>query len=782
MRDTDSNPLSEEIEAFRESARDFVARQSAHERLRALRTQAPAIDRAVWRQIGEMGWGGMLVAEDDGGLGLGLPHACAVLEEVGRALLPEPVTGALMLPAAVLSHLPSTPSRDKLLAHAIEGHGVIGLAWQERDELEAECLTTRAERRGDVLILNGAKLRVVPGGAADKWLVTVDLASEGPAIVSVDARAAGLQYEHLKRVDASAMANLSFRDVQVSARDALVAVGQPVRAALAYGLETARVLQAAELLGTAEQAFEITREYLQTRVQFGKPIGANQALQHRMVDAYMQIALARAGLQVATLAASGDARAYAIAASRAKARCSEAALHIGRLAVQFHGAMGYTDECAVGLYLKRALHLASWLGNAPAHRQRFLELQTGEPDQAAAQPVAEGIGVPASVDPRGVDWSAMPDASFRALLRQFFREHYPENLRHVQHRLHWPEIRHWYMTLSREGWLAPAWPRRYGGMELPSDKLIAFIEEQEAYGVARMPDQGLINLGPLLIAHGSDEQKQYWLPRILSGENIWCQGYSEPNAGSDLASLRTQAVLDGDTFVVNGQKIWTTLAQDATHIFMLVRTGQFERPQQGISFLLAELSSPGVTVRPILNIAGEEEFCEVFFDNVRVPAANLVGAMHDGWRVAKSLLGHERIFIGSPKTAQYTMQQLLVLARGKGEFDDPVFRSRLSQLYLDLADLRSLYSEFAEYVKRGEELPPSVSLLKIWSSETYTRLGLLLMEAAGDDGGTYQSLNCGDAKVNPLLPLMSSLVTTIYGGTNEIQRNIVSRNVLHLPT
>ena len=312
------------------------------------------------------------------------------------------------------------------------------------------------------------------------------------------------------------------------------------------------------------------------------------------------------------------------------------------------------------------------------------------------------------------------------------------------------------------------------------DKLIAFIEEQESHGIARMPDQGLINLGPMLIAHGSEEQKQYWLPRILSGEHVWCQGYSEPNAGSDLASLRTEAVEDGDEFVVNGQKIWTTLAQDATHIFLLVRTGKFAKRQEGISFLLADLSCPGVTVRPIRNIAGEEEFCEVYFDNVRVPKANLVGELHEGWKVAKSLLGHERIFVGSPKTPQHALGQLRALGQAKGCMTEPVFAAQFAQLLLDVADLRALYGRFAEIVKRGEELPPSVSLLKIWATETYTRISVALMEAAAEDGGAAGPVALDEISLYPLGPLMNAMMTTIYGGTNEIQRNIISRQVLGL--
>lgn len=774
---TETPDFDSDVAAFRDSARALLERQSTYLRIRALREAVPHFERHVWRDICEAGWPSILVAEKDGGLGLNIAYAAAVLEEVGRHLLPEPVIGAGMLSAAVLSAIPPEAMRNALLSDLLTGERIIGTAWQEQTGLHSDHVTeTCAFREGRSVRVTGKKAWVVPGDGADGWLVTAMLANEGIALVWIPNDAAGAQCEPMRRIDGSPMGSLILQNVVVP-EDYILGVGGQVGEVISQAVDRARLLMSAELLGVAHEAFAITLDYLKTRVQFGKPIGANQALQHRMVDAHLQLALADAGLRQALLD-SANSRLLAVAASRTKARCADVALQTTRLAVQFHGAMGYTDECSVGLYVKRAMHLASWLGNASAHRDRYLALQEAESVQErqvrAKAPEVVSLGPDA-------DWSGMDEATFRAMVRGFFEAHYPAELRNPSQRLHWPEIRDWYMTLSRQGWLAPSWPREYGGMALPHDKLIAFIEEQEDYGVARMPDQGLINLGPMLIAHGTEEQKQYWLPKILSGEHIWCQGYSEPNAGSDLASLRTEAIPDGDEFLVNGQKIWTTLAQDATHMFMLVRTGKFAKRQEGISFLLADLSSPGVTVRPIRNIVGEEEFCEVYFDDVRVPKTNLVGPLHQGWKVAKSLLGHERIFVGSPKTCQYAIGQLRTLATETGRMREPAFAARFAQLQLDLADLRALYGHFADIVKRGEELPPSVSLLKIWASETYMRISVALMEAAEDDGGAGDAVPFGNRALNPLAPLMNSMVTTIYGGTNEIQRNIIARQVLELP-
>ena len=216
-----------------------------------------------------------------------------------------------------------------------------------------------------------------------------------------------------------------------------------------------------------------------------------------------------------------------------------------------------------------------------------------------------------------VDYNAQSDDGFRAEVRAFFERYYPGELRFLPRRVRMSEIRPWWNTLYEKGWIAPNWPHAWGGMGLEAGKMVIFLEEMERHGVARPADQGITQVGPIIMKYGTDAQKDYYLPRTRSGEIIWCQGYSEPNAGSDLANLQTSAVLDGEQFVVNGQKIWTTLAHDSTHIYLLVRTDKEAKKQKGISFLLVDLQTPGITIRPIRNIAGHEEFCEVFFDDVR---------------------------------------------------------------------------------------------------------------------------------------------------------------------
>jgi len=378
------------------------------------------------------------------------------------------------------------------------------------------------------------------------------------------------------------------------------------------------------------------------------------------------------------------------------------------------------------------------------------------------------------------DFNAVEDESFRQLVRDFLTEHFPEDLREVPKRLHWHEVKDWYMTLSRHGWLAPGWPREFGGMGLSASKQLIYTEEFENYGVARTPDHGIMLLGPLLIQYGSPEQQEYFLPRILEGKDIWCQGYSEPNSGSDLASIRTEAVLDGDEWIINGQKIWTTLATDANWIFMLVRTDKSVKKQEGISFLLVPMDSPGVTVRPILNLDLHDELCEVFFDDVRVPKSNLVGEMNAGWAMAKALLGFERIFLGSPKQSANALTRMKHLAEYMGVVDDPIFVDNFTRLRLDLEDHKLLFETFAERLRRGESLGADVSMLKVHQTELFKRITDYMLDIAGENAGLLAPIE-SNRNLNPSGLFMQARPATIYGGSSEIQRNILAKMVLGLP-
>ncbi len=379
------------------------------------------------------------------------------------------------------------------------------------------------------------------------------------------------------------------------------------------------------------------------------------------------------------------------------------------------------------------------------------------------------------------DWNLLDDEQFRRIAAEFFETHVPRHLRFLSRRPRWAEVSEWYMTMSRHGWLVPGWPREHGGMGLSQSKILVYMEELERCGAPRVMDQGLMNLGPVLIARGTEEQRQRFLPKILSGEHLWCQGYSEPNAGSDLASLRTEAVIEGDHFVINGHKIWTSVAFDANHMFALVRTDKTVKKQAGISFVMIDLRQPGVTVRPIRNIAGHEELCEVFLDNVRTPLTNLVGQLNDGWQVAKALLGFERVWSGSPRQSTIALLRLRQLARASGKMEDPAFVDKLAQVTMDVLDSAAAYERFAQIMRTGGSFGFEVSMLKIWATETCQRVTELMVEAAGDLGMLAGDVAVGDEQIDVLYPFLECRAFTIYGGSSQVQRNILVKNVLDLP-
>ena len=765
---------SNELAGLRDSVANFVSGESSLARVRGLRGQLPGYDRALWAKMAELGWLGIQIPEACGGLGLTLAESAVVAETLARGLLPEPYTSACVLAASLITAGDTSPLKERLLRAIAAGKLIPAVAWQERgDDFDPLQIKTTATREKDAVVISGTKQFIAGAGGADGFVVSVQ-AADGLELYWVERDAAGVEIAFDPWADGTFGATLTLNKARIPAanRIASTAIAAP---ALAQALDSATIVAGAELLGIARCAFEITLDYLRTRQQFGKLIGSFQALQHRAVDIYIQIELAAAVLQEALAAPDVGAAG----ASRVKARCAAAAALATREAIQMHGAMGFTDECNVGLYVKRALVLNAWLGGQHHHRRRYAILTPVTDSESAA---SETGVLPDQVRrlPRDSDWNKLSDDEFRLLLRDFIETHYPKKLRHLPRRVRWHEVRDWNLKLSERGWIAPGWPRIWGGMELSPAKQLIYLDELERGGVGRAPDQGVRQLGPVLMKYGSDEQKQTYLPRIISCEHIWCQGYSEPNAGSDLASVSTSAVEDGDEFVINGQKIWTSMAMDSTHIYVLCRTDKTVKKQAGISFIIVDLKTPGITVRPILDVAGHEEFCQVFLDNVRVPKQNLVGGLNNGWKVAKAVLEFERLGIGSPRRPMIALNRLIAVGRKLDLFRDTGFLDGFTALRLNLLDNATLFGRFANAATTGT-LGPEVSILKIWGMETFQRITEFCLDWAGSYGAP--GIIAGEGEDTDLLtPYYMSRLITIGGGSNEILRNTLAKYVLRLPT
>ena len=506
---------ADELRMLRDSALAFCARESTLARVRGLRATSPGFDSAVWKTMADQGWLGILLPANFGGSELGCAAMRVVAEELARALIPEPLTACAVLARGVLLYGDNAALRQTLLPQLAAGDLMAGLAFQETaGGIATGNVATMAEREHSSVVLNGTKRHVTPAAGVDGYIVSAREDTE-LALYWVPAASPGIESSLELRADGTFSAIVHLNDVRIDATHR-IAHGEVARDALARAIDEAIVIASAELFGVMDRALAITLDYMKTRVQFGKPIGSFQALQHRAVELYIQKELAVGALDDAVRALDGgaDARTRALAASRAKSRCADAALLITREAIKLHGAIGFADECDIGLYFQRALVLAAWLGNGALHRRRYSALTIDDRIPAPARSLSSvgdakrtAVAGLATESPPDTGWNALSDDEFRREVRAYFETHYPQELRYLNRRARWSETRDWALRMSKKGWIAPAWPREHGGMGLAPGKLLIFMEEQERWGVARAPDQGIVLLGPLLIRYGSEAQK-----------------------------------------------------------------------------------------------------------------------------------------------------------------------------------------------------------------------------------------------------------------------------------
>lgn len=381
--------------------------------------------------------------------------------------------------------------------------------------------------------------------------------------------------------------------------------------------------------------------------------------------------------------------------------------------------------------------------------------------------------------------------AFRADVRGWLADHLPAHLRDVnaravsvftpkQYNLEWQAI------LNKKGWVAPHWPAEYGGTGWDDIERHIFASECASAGAPSLSPMGLRMVAPCIMKFGTPEQKAHYLPRLLNGEDYWCQGYSEPGSGSDLASLSLKAERDGDDYVLNGSKIWTTHAHFANKMFCLVRTNRDGRPQQGITFLLLDMDSPGINVRPILSLSNDHDFNQVFFDNARVPVSGRLGEEDQGWGVAKYLLEFERAvaYAAGLRAALAEVRDAALL------LNDPAITRKLTKLAIEIAAINAAEQGVMLRMSRGGNPGPASSMLKVQGTECQQRIQELAVEVAGDYAAVDQFAARQPGSNEDIIGPRSALVATarylngraasIYGGSNEIQRGIMAKLVLGL--
>jgi alkylation response protein AidB-like acyl-CoA dehydrogenase len=394
------------------------------------------------------------------------------------------------------------------------------------------------------------------------------------------------------------------------------------------------------------------------------------------------------------------------------------------------------------------------------------------------------------------------DEAFREEVRQFLDAKLTKDLREADKRAggvfaDFDAGHRWYKALAERGWIAPNWPTEHGGAGWNAVQRYIFHEECARANAPRFFNMAVRMVGPVIIRFGTPEQKQKYLPRIISGEDVWCQGYSEPGSGSDLASLKTRAERQGDHYIINGTKIWTTFAHHATSMFLLVRTSGQGKPQDGISFLLIDdIKSPGITIKPIITLAGDHEVNQVFFDNVKVPVANRIGDENAGWTVAKYLLEFERG--GDPYSAGLikAIESLRHMAAqehasdGSRLADDPYFQQRLAEAEIDVLALEYAEKRIMAALSNGQNPGAASSMMKIRGSETLQKLTENALEAIGNYAQPFEpEARAPGRNVQPFVPdyavttvpqYLNHRDSSIYAGSNEIQSNILSKQMLGL--
>jgi alkylation response protein AidB-like acyl-CoA dehydrogenase len=385
------------------------------------------------------------------------------------------------------------------------------------------------------------------------------------------------------------------------------------------------------------------------------------------------------------------------------------------------------------------------------------------------------------------------EATFRKEVKTFIETQAPKPAKGMSGEealvANWDENQAWFKRLGEKGWIAPAWPTEYGGAGLTTMQQFVLNEELALHRVPR-PMHLIIGLGmagPTIIVHGTEEQKKKYLPGIINGTDIWCQGYSEPGSGSDLASLQTRAVRDGDDYIVNGQKIWTSLAHMAKHMILLTRTDQDAPKHKGITYFILDMQSPGITVQPLINMAGSHEFNEVFFDNVRVPKENIIGEENRGWYAAMTTLDFERSAIGSAIGMKQTVESIVEFARDHTKDNtsalniNPMLRYELTDRMLETEIARMFSYRVVTLQNRGLIPNYEASMMKLYNAELNQRIARTGVRTLGLYGQLDRGSEFAPNKGRNTYTFLRSIAYTIEGGTSEVQRNIVAQRGLGLP-
>ena len=729
----------------------------------------------VWQGLADMGLMSINIPATYGGVETGYKSLCRVAQSIGKAAAPVPFTSSVYLATEAIVRFGSDDQKSTWLPKLASGELIGALAVTESLEQLTPTSMTCAVANG---ALSGTKLAVADGGIAQLAVVLANDAA-GPAMYLVELDGKGVECENLSTVDPTKnTATLRFTDTPAE----LLGVAGQGWQQLQTVYDRAAVLVAFEQIGGAQAALDMAVAYAKERYAFGRPIGSFQALKHMMADMYTTLRLAESNCFEAAEALANDAPDLPLVAATARVAAIKAFQLCSKDNIQIHGGMGFTWEFDCHIYYRRSNYQTLVLGGLSVWEGRLVDLL------AAQDSANQSASAPVDADPK--------HQAFRADVRQWLAENAPSHLEQPLKSSVFGQppntgdedpldaARAWQLKKAQGGWAALMWPTEYGGRGASPMESIIWAQEEGVY--AELSGTFIIGLGmcgPTMIEYASDEQKKRYLPKLASGEEIWCQLFSEPGSGSDLAGLQTKAVKDGDEWVINGQKIWTSGAQHSDYGILITRTDPTVAKHKGLTMFFLDMRSPGVDVRPIKQINGGSSFNEVYFDNVRIPDAQRLGGVGEGWRVSLTTLMNERMAIGGSITTGVPdlveLVQSLVLDNKKAIGREDV-KSRLADYHVKAAGLKNTGIRSINLVAKGGMPGPENSIGKLVAGELMQDLTKYAMDLQGF-GSVINDPAIAEGSSRFQAMLMRSPAVRIEGGTDQILRNIISERVLELP-
>jgi alkylation response protein AidB-like acyl-CoA dehydrogenase len=772
----------EDAELLRTVVRDFLAKRSAEADVRRLMEGDEGFDRAVWMQAADgIGLQGLAIPERLGGAGATAVELGVAFEEMGAALYCGPFFATVGLAATALLEMADDAASAAYLPPIAAGTTIATLAWAGPAPADS---ALAAKRDAVGWTVTGTASVVVDGATADLVLAAARTPG-GVSLFAVDGAAAGLRHAPLTAMDQTRrLAALTFD--RAAAR--LVGEEGGAARALAATFDLATLYLAAEQLGGAAWVLATAVAYAKTRLQFGRPIGSFQAIKHRCADMLVDLESARSVVYHGLWTAVHEPGGLAVSAALAGAVASDAFKDLAAQNIQLHGGIGFTWEHSAHLYLKRAKSSQLLLAPPVRHRARLAELLD-----------VAGPGQPPEVSHAGVAGAGQADAEDRsdghraadAAITEFLRDHPVPDPADRDADRSFREAR------FDAGLAVVQFAPGHGGRGLDPSLQPAVEDRFTRAGAADHTARNVIGLGmalPTIDAHGTDEQKARFLRPCFPGEEIWCQLFSEPGAGSDLAGLATRAVRDGDEFVLDGQKIWTSLGHVARWGILLARTDPDVPKHQGLTYFLLDMRTPGVEVRSLRQLTGEAEFNEVYLTGARIPAGNVLGEVGQGWRVAMTTLANERVSLGSRMVrrgagpiGQAVAAYRTAIADGRVDPGrDGAITERLMLLWTRVEAARLTNTRAGAGVSAGPG--PEGSIAKLQMAELNKAVYELCVDLAGDAGLLIDGYPLiapdfaavhGGADVRKAY--LRSLANSIEGGTSEVQRTIIGERVLGLP-